>query len=324
MAYFLISVSNRVNLELCIKYALAGFTNSINGLWTFCEICEGDYISFLYGARVFNLYEVVEKKAYGNAEKLPPWPSVTFKTSGKTYYFPFRLFLKPIRQLDESMVKPEFSYVAENLLLRGGYRKTHFQADQTTFHAVSQLGRINREFIHNLTLDNSYSFVPKFTWALEKVNPPEVFKFHELILQAIIRRHLSDKNKLQEFFKKIGRSDLNAEDFEVLSEKAFPEGHVDILIKDAYPAGASRKIVVEVKAGDANIKDIEQLTSYKNEIADECLFGILISKHFSKKILEKARNYGIICFNYSFEEIDKNLSYSFQDLESKLSLTVQK
>ena len=50
MAYFLISVSNRTNLDLCIKYALAGFTDSINGLWTFVEIQEGDFISFLYGA----------------------------------------------------------------------------------------------------------------------------------------------------------------------------------------------------------------------------------------------------------------------------------
>lgn len=51
MSYFLISVSNRKNLELCIKYAMAGFTNSINGAWTFVEINEGDFISFLYGAK---------------------------------------------------------------------------------------------------------------------------------------------------------------------------------------------------------------------------------------------------------------------------------
>ena len=37
-SYFLISVSNRRNLDLCIKYGLAGFTNSISGVWTFAEI----------------------------------------------------------------------------------------------------------------------------------------------------------------------------------------------------------------------------------------------------------------------------------------------
>ena len=93
MAYFLISVSNKTNLELCIKYGLAGFTNSISGLWTFVEIEEGDYVSFLYGARVFNLYRVINKRAFMNAETLAPWPSVTFQMSGKTYCFPFRLYL---------------------------------------------------------------------------------------------------------------------------------------------------------------------------------------------------------------------------------------
>ena len=134
MAYFLISVSNKTNLELCIKYGLAGFTNSISGLWTFVEIEEGDYVSFLYGARVFNLYRVINKRAFMNAETLAPWPSVTFQMSGKTYCFPFRLYLEPVRKLSEPMVRPEFAYVAENLLLRGGYRKTHFQADQVTFY----------------------------------------------------------------------------------------------------------------------------------------------------------------------------------------------
>jgi len=53
---------------------------------------------------------------------------------------------------------------------------------------------------------------------------------------------------------------------EVLSEKAFPHGHVDILIKDAMPIGFSKKIIVEVKLGSATKKDFEQLKSYMKEI----------------------------------------------------------
>lgn len=87
MAYFLLSVANRVNLELCIEHALAGFTNSINGLWTFVDIEEGDFVSFLYGTRVFNLYRVEEKEALKGVDIIGPWPSVTFQMSGKTYYF---------------------------------------------------------------------------------------------------------------------------------------------------------------------------------------------------------------------------------------------
>ncbi|WP_448377992.1 hypothetical protein [Fervidobacterium sp.] len=92
--YYLISVSNKENLDLCIKYNLAGFPSSRNGLWTFLDINVGDYVSFLYGTRVKNLYRVMRKIAYKNAESLPPWESITFRESGNTYTFPYRLELK--------------------------------------------------------------------------------------------------------------------------------------------------------------------------------------------------------------------------------------
>ena len=142
MSYFLISVSNKENLSLCQKYAMAGFPGSINGVWAFSDIQVNDYVSFLYSAKVYNLYRVEKKIAYKNTEKLPPWKPIKFKSSGKTYSFPFRLLLKPIRIFTESLVKVEFAYIAEDLLLRGGYRKTHFQADQTTLQYASQIGEI--------------------------------------------------------------------------------------------------------------------------------------------------------------------------------------
>ncbi len=116
--YFFVAVSTRQHLELCLKYAMAGFTNSIAGAWTFVEIQEGDFVSFLYAACAFNLYKVVGKEAIVEFEKMPPWPPVSFRESGKQYLFPFRLYLHPIREFCESLVRPEFSYIAENLLLR--------------------------------------------------------------------------------------------------------------------------------------------------------------------------------------------------------------
>jgi len=116
-SYFLISVSTRENLELCIRYALAGFPGGASGAWTFCEIQDGDFASFLYGARAYNLYQVVRREAVRGAEGLPPWKPLTFKESGRTYFFPFRIRLKPIRAFHEPLVRAEFSYVAENLLL---------------------------------------------------------------------------------------------------------------------------------------------------------------------------------------------------------------
>jgi hypothetical protein len=320
MAYFLVSVSNKTNLDLCIKYALAGFTNSINGLWTFVEIQEGDFISFLYGARVFNLYKVVNKEAIRDAETKPPWPHVTFRMSGKTYYFPFRLCLEPLREFCEPMVRPEFAYVAENLLLRGGYRKTHFQADQTTLQSVSQMGILHNRPIENLDLDGYEIFNPMLTWNRDLISPPEVFYFQEFILQALIKQWLSRDANLQGMFASSGLNNFQAKDFEILGEKALPEGHIDILIKDCIPAGYSRKIIVEVKTGKARSQDIRQLGNYVTEMGEECVLGILITQNFSRKVQQESENTGIKCFTYSFSKVDKIQKYSFEELKSNLWL----
>jgi hypothetical protein len=144
-SYFFVALSNKANLELCVKYSLAGFPSSTSGMWAYSDIEEGDFVSFVYGARAYNLYKVERKEAIRNAQTLPPWEPIIFKPSGKVYYFPFRLTLAPVRKLEETLVRVEFAYVAENLLLRGGYRKTHFQADQTTLSSVSQMGHINEQ-----------------------------------------------------------------------------------------------------------------------------------------------------------------------------------
>jgi hypothetical protein len=201
-AYFLVSISNKTNLDLCVKYSLAGFTNSINGIWTFLEIREGDFISFLYGARAYNLYTVKAKEAIKDAANLPPWAPITFRISRKTYYFPFRLTLLPIRKFEESLVRPEFAYVAENLLLRGGYRKTHFQADQTTLQNVSQMGSLWQEKME-LILPKYETFIPKFVRDRRFASPPEVFPLQEIITQALIRQYLTENRNLSSFLKLI-------------------------------------------------------------------------------------------------------------------------
>ena len=126
-------------MELCRKHALAGFTDSLPGVWAYVDIDVGDYVSFLYGAKAHDLYCVNSKHAVENASEIGPWNSITFQESGMTYYFPFRLQLDPLRKFEQSLVREEFAYVAQNLLLRGGYRKSHFQGDQTTLQYVSQL-----------------------------------------------------------------------------------------------------------------------------------------------------------------------------------------
>lgn len=321
MAYFFVAVSSRKNLELCAKYALAGFPNSINGAWTFSEIQEGDFISFLYGAKAHNLYRVEGKEAIKDAKNLPPWDTMTSKSSRKTYYFPFRLYLTPIRKLNESLVRAEFAYVAENLLLRGGYRKTHFQADQTTLQSASQLGELYDETADRLDLNEHETFVPSFTKSKGKVSPPEIFRFIEVILQATIRQHLSDENNLAAFLYQIGVETLDTSKLEVLGEKALAEGHIDILIKEAIPIGLARKIIIEVKTGLAKLQDISQLSMYLDEMGSECLGGLLVARDFSRKVLQEARRQGISTVEYKLGIIESGAAVTFQELKQNLRLT---
>src|SRR5260370_35274429 len=95
-SYFLISVSTRENLELGIKHGLAGFPSGESGAWTFCEIQQGVFVSFLYGARAHNLYKVTKGEAIVDAPPLPPWNPPTFKRSAKPSPFPFRPQLQPL------------------------------------------------------------------------------------------------------------------------------------------------------------------------------------------------------------------------------------
>jgi len=315
--YFLISVSTRRNLELCIKYALAGFTSSMNGLWTFLDIEEGDYVSFLYGARVRNLYRVVKKVAYRNACEIPPWPPITFKTSGKTYHFPFRFILKQERSLDEPMVRPEFSYVAENLLLRGGYRKTHFQADSVTFYNVSGMGEPYYGSREGLYVD-AETFEPKIVFKKEKQSIPEKFYFSELVLQSLVRKRLQCilEDILEHF-----NVEHDPTDFEILGEKALPEGYVDIFIKLKHPVGSNKYMLVEVKTGEAQRKDIDQLRYYMKELGNEVAGGVLIARKFPKKLCQNSQ---VLHVRYRFDDLDVEGEYNYENLLKLLQLDVIK
>jgi len=264
------------------------------------------------------LYKVVKKVAYKNAENLPPWPPVTFKMSGNTYHFPFRFYLKQERILDEPMIRLEFAYVAENLLLRGGYRKTHFQADIVTFYNVSNMGEFFNGRHEALTL-NAEKFTPKIVFERNKQKNPEKFYFHELILQSLLRKKLKDSpmNDILNYFnlKHI------PEDFEILGEKALPEDFVDVFIKLKHPIGASDYLLVEVKTGKATKRDFEQLKNYIYEFGNECKGGILIAKDFPRKVLQEVSG-DIMTMRYSFENIDYESEYTFEELLKMLNLEV--
>jgi hypothetical protein len=241
---------------------------------------------------------VAVKTAYLDAEHLPPWPPVTFQPSGRTYYFPFRAQLSPIRILEEQLVRTEFAYVAENLLLRGGYRKTHFQADQTTLQAVSQMGHLSSDNCETLELDGAGAFTPLLTNDKSKVHAPETFLFKELFLQAMLRSFLASHDNLRSLLGGTGLGDTDPNTLEVLSEKAFPEGHIDLLVKEATPMGMSRKVVIEVKRRAAVRADVQQLVRYRATLGAECVGAILISAATSKRTRDFARDEGVALREY--------------------------
>ena len=320
-SYFLISVSTRENLDLCTRYGLAGFPSGESGAWTFCEIHEGDYVSFLYGARAHNLYRVAKRESLSDAEHLPPWKPLVFKESGKTYSFPFRLQLRPIRMFVEPIVRTEFFYVAENLLLRGGYRKTHFQADQTTLQSVSEMGKLANGSTEALTLPEYRTFNLRFTKTAGLLKIPETLRFRETILQSAIRRHLMREENLRTLLSGVNLSAEIAEGLEILGEKALTQGHIDLLLKQRVPIGSSVKIPIEVKTAKANLEDLAQLRGYMDELLEECSIGILIAAEFSKDTIRSAPEKSIHLIRYGLDVNLKQAS-TFEEICAGLKLRI--
>jgi hypothetical protein len=297
---------------------MAGFPSGENGAWTFCEIDEGDFVSFLYGARAYNLYRVSEKIAIADAERVPPWKPLTFKESGKTYSFPYRLQLESARKLVEPIARSEFFYVAENLLLRGGYRRTHFQTDQTTLQSVSQMGNAQEHGAAPLDLPPYRTFTLQFTRDRAAVAMPQVCHFRETILQSAVRHHLSVDSNLEKFLSEID-FDARASDLEVLGEKALAQGHVDLLLKQRVPLGASVKIPVEVKSKRGMPPDLEQLEGYVAELGDECPFGVLLADDFARQTIERAARTRVKLIRYRIGA-DLRQSCTFDAIWGSLSL----
>jgi hypothetical protein len=317
--YFFIAISTRENLEICERHAYAGFPDTINGVWAYSDIKVGDYVTFLYGARAHNLYQVAKKEAIADARDVPPWKPIYFRESGRTCYFPFRLHLKPWREFEEPLARPEFMYVAENLLQRGGYWKTHFQADQTTLQNVSQMGERFKGSIELLEMPRYETFTPKF-FRGKKARFHETYQFREVILQSLLRQHLSQSKFFKDFLNKLNLHEFAIHEFEVLGEKALPEGYVDILVKEARPKGEVRQIIIEVKLGRGTKSDVEQLNSYVDEIGEECLAGVLVAEHGPKKV--KVENERIHLMGYEFDGIDLRVPQTFDELLSKVRVSL--
>ena len=249
-----------------------------------------------------------------------PWKPIYFKESGRTCSFPFRLNLKLSREFVEPLARPEFMYVAENLLQRGGYWKSHFQADQTTLQNVSHMGKIFTGRTEALQMPSYETFIPKFARG-KGLRSSQIYPLREVILQSLLRQHLLNVEVLSDFFVGLGLSELNAHEFEVLGEKALPEGYVDIIAKEAWPKGVVKQIVIEVKLGVASRSDVEQLQRYINEIGEECVAGVLVAERVPKKV--KVEENRIHLASYGFGNLDLRIPHNFEDLLSNIQLSIK-
>lgn len=216
-------------------------------------------------------------------------------------------------------MRAEFSYVAENLLLRGGYSKSHFQADQTTLQSVSEMGKLSEAPPMVLDLRTYKTFVPRFTKSRESLHPPETMRFKETILQCAVRQYLMLEPNLTRLLSELGVLQIKAADLEILGEKALPQGHVDILLKQRVPFGSAIKIPIEVKTKDAKEKDLDQLLGYMKELSSECPTGILLAADFGKKVLAKATSTRIQLIRYRLDA-DLKKNPTFGEISESLSL----
>lgn len=317
-SFYFVAVSTKENLEKCKKYSMAGFPDTINGAWAYTEIKKGDFITFLYGARAHNLYRVTDKKAIKNAKDAPPlWKPIESK-AGKLF-FPFRIYLEPLRKFNELLARHEFSYIAENLLLRGGYKKSHFEADQTTLSNISGIGNVFEGKMKHIDLSSYETFEPKFIRKMKKDNP-EVKQFGEKILQSLIKHHFSQEENLQNFLY-VFNLQISPSKLEILSEKAIEEGHIDLLIKEKHPSGRTKKLLIEVKLGKASKNDINQLGRYMDILGKECVGGALIAEQIPRKCLDypDQRVPNVSFFEYGFKNKKiKEKPYTFNDLLSSV------
>ncbi len=141
----------------------------------------------------------------------------------------------------------------------------------------------------------------------------------ETILQSAIRRYLRKQTNLTALLAPFGQTELKPEALEVLGEKAFPQGHVDLLLKQRVPLGTALKIPIEVKVKKGQTDDVLQLRGYMDEIGSECPAGILVASDFNKKVLAAAQNQGIKLVRYRIAS-DLTQTPTFDEISQGLTL----
>jgi hypothetical protein len=173
--------------------------------------------------------------------------------------------------------------------------------------------------VEHLQVDST-SYEPLVGFTQAAANPPDVYQFSELILQALLKKHLSNERVMPSFLSAIGLDALASQPVEVLGELALPEGQVDTVIKEATPIGMSRKVAVEVKLRSASKSDVDQLGNYVRTIGVECKGGVLVAEKASRRTMSYAKERGLHVFLYRLDLPLGPSPISFDELLTRFRL----
>ena len=100
-----------------------------------------------------------------------------------------------------------------------------------------------------------------------------------------------------------------------------PEGYVDIFIKQKYPAGINKFILVEVKTGKVQKRELTQLKWYSSEFIGDSAGALMIAREFPKIA---SPEHGILFLKYSFDQLDRSSEYTYDQLLGMLKLEIRR
>lgn len=298
--YFIVILSNKDNLDKCIKCKVAGFPETKSGMWAYLDINKGDYVSFYYNGKIINLYKVIDKfipKAYAigaSEERKSPkeesrkevidknsqhdydpvpledcaekWNAIKIKKNGRnplTIRFPYRFNLELVASGEKVIFDKTVQMFGLNLIPRGGLQKSHVQLPLSVASKIFDC-KISPYITEKRCLSfDDFEALSK-RWNVFYKKSINIIK-DEFFLQVLIKRILI-------FFPGLCFTFNNKQEFEILSEQAVEGGEVDLVIRYSE----EDKVFIEVKnycllkdfnSGNLNSlgrKACKQLSQYKS------------------------------------------------------------
>lgn len=321
--YFFAALSFRSHLDKCRELSLAGFPTSSTGSWAFVDIAVGDRLSFIFGARAIDLFEVVGKAAVALGTADNPWAGLEKQVDPAKETYPFRLRLRRLRKFDLGIAQKEFAYIANNLMRRGGYRKSHFQADQSTLSFVATVG----EPCHDEVIDTSSywgaSIETRF-FRRKGFSYPLTAPLNEQIIQAAIRRRLSEsKPALDGLWQMAWGNSEAPENPEILGEVALDRGFPDLEVKPALKVGGEKRFLIEVKMHPAGAAELDQIADYKVELGNDWGGGALLAPGFRDGLLSSAKVRGVALVKWDCRGLNLREPQSFDSIVKAMSFEAQ-